>query len=92
MLFLTVLGPYFSFLSKNSVEKMNEEDLSYLAYAFSNRAPQNSEESEEWVKMSWPPWVGRKSSTQTSTHFPKRQNRKRKTPEYSDSSAHSCSL
>ena len=56
--------------------------VTYLAYAFSMRAAQNSlGEPRLEQKTRWPSLVGSRSSTTTSTQCPNRQNENLKIPE-----------
>lgn len=66
----------------------------YLAYAFSSSALQNSLRSLEWQKISSPLTVGSRSSTTTSIHSPKHQKLKWNIPAYFSGllGSHSCSL
>lgn len=52
----------------------------YLAYAFSIKALQNSFFSVEWTYTNLPPIVGKRSSMTTSVHWPWRKNRNLKIP------------
>lgn len=74
-------------------KEIERNESIHLAYAFSSKADQNSFFDLEWQKTNFPPLVGNKSSTTTSTHWPYLQNWKWKIPAYWVSSVeYSCAL